>query len=372
MSQLIQKQQFLKEAAGHAINEAGLDGIASDILTNVVIDTIKKYQQKVVVGIEDSVGDILTHFKQTIANAVFSAVAGWKVPQREPFVFPQNCRFCFQKGTKTVFVIEQEPKIRSLFFKENMLGETIAGGDLTDSRRVSLAMPFAIFVIVFDAGVYQTMYHFWDVAPMRSLEDVMFQPLLPNVHCGGQVCIGYDQRPMDGTQMSAACHKLIGDFWNTQFNNDLSEHWWKKKDIDRRLASARDWEAMSDNDSLFILDVDFPEANGKTLKQAIDLALMHEQEPDENALRHKLWETLDKLSEELFHRITTYIKKTKFEKHHPKDVKDVLVEKMKSANEEFIDIVFALKNEMERLANEIKPQPKPTIKVGEFWSPYNT
>lgn len=151
MSKMIQKYLHLKEAAAKARGAADFEGLSSDILTRVVIDSITKYRQKVVVGAQDSVSDLLDSFKFSLAEAVFEVAAGWKVVNREPFLFPRGCRFCHTRGNTTIFVIEQEPQIRTLSFEGRMIGETPFTGENFEPEpppeRLPMALPYVVFLI---------------------------------------------------------------------------------------------------------------------------------------------------------------------------------------------------------------------------------
>ena len=126
---------------------SNLDGISSDIISQVIATTIKTYQDKVNVGIQDSISDLLDTFKQRIAETVFETSKQWKLPRRDLLLFPKNCRFCYQKGDSTVVLIEQDPQIRSLVFQKSLLSADYAG--LYQTVRIPLALPNVVFLLHF-------------------------------------------------------------------------------------------------------------------------------------------------------------------------------------------------------------------------------
>ena len=96
MSELIQQKiHSLKEAA--QLTSADVSTISDKILTQVVIEAIRTYQQKLAVGIEDSVSDLLGSFKHTAATSIIDAASGWQTTQQEGFLLPKDCRFCFRR-----------------------------------------------------------------------------------------------------------------------------------------------------------------------------------------------------------------------------------------------------------------------------------
>lgn len=369
MDNLSERHRDLRDAAALAAAEAGrCEGLVTDVLNRVVIETIRAYQNKVNIGIQDSVGDLLDTFKETVRHSIFEAAAGWKVTQREPFLFPKNCRFCFAKGDTTVVIIEQDPQTRSLLIDTKMLGEdvsTLGGGE-----RIMLAMPYTVFVIQFVNGRYVTLYCGWRSAPLRTLTDSIYQPLLPNINDGMAVCFGQSDMPKAGTIAEQADH-AVGTFWNSRFNNDLSKFWWAKKNIDSRLRTARSWNQKSIEDPTFILGVRLPTNPNKTIRQCLNLMTGNEQEPDVNAMKHRLSETIDGCAEQLFHKINRYFRDKKFEKHQPKSVEDALSAAMTEAAKGLADVIEEVREQVEAISKEVTGAMRPVNKVGPLWEDYS-
>lgn len=372
MSDLLQRHSLLKEATELLLTETQtFDGLASDILTDVVIQTIHTYQEKLNVGVQDSVADLLETFKHKVAQTIFETARGWRVVNTDPFLLPRGCRYAFTKGDSTVFVIEQDPLVRSLAFPTSMLIEEhgVPGDDRTE--RVALALPYSIFVVHFKKSRDTNVYCGWRTAPLRSLDDVLAIPLLPNIHDNMQVCMGRDMR-LVGTSMAEQCDSLLSNFWNSRFNNDLSTNWWNKHRIDRRLRTGRMWAENSEEDPLFILSVSFPQNEERSLRRTINVLTQHEEEPDENGMRHRLAEAIESSSEALFAKILRYFKKTKFDKYHPKNIKEALGQAMKTASAEVADILLAVQHELETLSAQITERRHTTRpeRRGPMWSDY--
>ncbi len=374
MQQYIQKHEHLKEAAKLAIQEsADLKNIAEDILTNVVIETIRKYQQKLNVGIQDSISDLLDNFKNSISESIFNTASNWRVANRECILFPRGCRFCYTKGDNTIIVIEQEPQIRSLLLDSAIIGNRYIHAGLSTAR-VALALPYVFFVIHFKNNDFKSMYTGWKNSPLRDLDDRIFNPLLPNIHANLAVCTGLIPNNL-GNNIAQKCDTILSHFWNSKFNNDLSDFWWQKSSFDSRLRSAQTWSEFSLQDSSFILTVDLNNQAEeiKSVNSFIKLLTMHDYEPDEVALKHTLSESIDKCVENLFSKITRYFRNTKFEKYHPKEVSEVLKKIISEANSEISDMIFAINHELQKLQSQIdkskihqKTEPK-----GPLWGEYS-
>jgi hypothetical protein len=368
MEDLIQRYESIKRAAILSLQQTeSLDGLIQSVLDRVVIETLHKYQQKINVGIQDSVNDLLDNFKQKTAQAIFDVSHTWRVANREPVLFPRGCRFCSVRGESTIFVIEQDPQIRSLSFQKGMLGESYQYN--ADRERVSLALPYVIFIVHFRNNSFAGLYCGWRKQPLASLEDMLSRPVLPNIHDNLNVCLG-SGFSVQQDSMSEMATEAIDSFWNSTFSNDMSSAWWSKFRVHPEMVTAKTWARQSIMDSTFILHTNFLES--RSLQHMLNLLVMHEQEPDENAFRHKLAEGIDGCAERLFASILRYFKKVKFERHHPQDITDSFRAILQQAVEELVDVTLALDAEVQRLANDIKPKaPVLPTKVGKYWSPYN-
>jgi len=359
---LSQRYQSLKEAAQISLDEIkGFDLISERVLTQIVLESIRSYQQKVSVGIEDSAADLLDTFKKNIAKQIFETASGWRVTQRDCFVFPRGCRFSFQKGINTIVVVEQDPQVRTLSFRAGMQANDHDIGVYFDSERASLSFPYSVFVFTFVNDQFTKVKFFFRSSPLKSIEDNLYCSVLPNIHIGGDVCLG--DRP-SGT-ITEVCEKVIASFWSSQFNFDLADEWWNKSRISPLIATGEVWQEQTKTDPLFILDVPF--RLWKSLREVVD-GLGSSEEVSESVFRHKVHSDIDSCTEFLFHKITTYLKKTKFERHSPKDVEESLKNHLKLSVAELAEVVMSLHHEINKLSKDVKTPYKPVSKAGVFWS----
>ena len=355
MNKYIQKYESIKRASSLAIQKSeDIKNIAEDVLTNVVIETIRKYQQKINVGIQDSVNDLLENFKKNVSESIFNIASNWRVENSDYILFPRGCRFCYKKGNNTIVIIEQEPQIRSLLFESSMLEEMPVKG-VSNSERIALALPYIVFIIHFKKNHFMGMYTGWRNAPLNDLNADIFRPFLPNIHENFSVCTGITHKEMEdnmsGDNITQKCDFVLSHFWNSKFNCDLSNFWWKKGDFDDRLISARTWSKFSLLDSSFILMVFHSEA--KSIEYFLNILTMHDYELDEVTLKHTISETIDKCVEGLFFKITRYFRNTKFEKYHPKEISDILKRIIIDSNSEVSETIFTIKFELQKLEAQI-------------------
>jgi hypothetical protein len=143
-SKLKQFETVLDRCDQYLSNDALLD----DILNRVVHLSLQTYQEKIHVGIQDSLHDILLQFKKEIVLEIHNAAQTWIVStKKEKTLFPKNCRFLYTMGDSTFVVIEEDPKNRTLSLDKSL----VTGGksNLGSSERLNLALPYCVFVLHF-------------------------------------------------------------------------------------------------------------------------------------------------------------------------------------------------------------------------------
>ena len=371
MSQELQKYFHLKEAADVLVKESeDFAGMADDILVGVVIETIQKYQQKINVGIQDSVTDLLDNFKINVAKSIFEASTQWRVANRDSVLFPRGCRFAYTKGRHLLFVVEQEPQVRSLLFSKSIIEETQLF-DVQGDERLAIALPYVIFLIHIYDDKFSGLYCGWKNSPLQSIDDGLSNPILPNIHETMAVCTGPVNQRLNSLEPNQICKEILSDFWNTKFNGDLSSYWFSKGDIDKRIRSAISWAEHSKEDSSFILQI--PQKQDRTLNYLINLLTRHEFDLNELDLRDKLSDSIDKCVEKLFFKILRFFKNNKFEKYHPKDIKDTVRKVILKSNAEFTDMVFAIVKEFDKIKNNMQEKNTPkTISMSKFWNEFSS
>lgn len=361
-------EDIINATEGFLSKISNLNAISDDIVSKVLVPTIKIYQEKVNVGIQDSISDLLDNFKQRIVDTVIQTTSHWKLPQRDLLLFPKNCRFCYQKGQSTIFVIEEEPQVRSLVIENSIMGK-IYDSNTHGNSRVPLALPYIIFVMHFKNNNLNYVYSSWSVNPLTSLENMLYFPLLPNLHDNLSVCMA-DMPNRKTLNMLEKIDIALNGYWNSEFNSDLADRWWSKHLRHPKLESCKTWSEASLENPLFIREAKLQSA--KTLKNLLDVTTKHETEVDENALLHNLTERIDETTKLLFNKILAFMRKTSFDKYYPKSVNEQLAGIMKEANTEIANFYFVLENELKLLRQELEKdhnKQKPLL-GGPAWIDY--
>ena len=358
-----QRYQSLVNAAQLLQEEVkNWDEVTEEVLSSVVLDTIKRYQQKVCVGIEDSMSDLLSNFKINVTRAIFEAANSWRsASKHEITLYPKGCRFCCSIGSSTIIVIEQDPQVRSLRL----------GSDLCvtiNSPYTALALPYSVFFFHFREGRFSSLYYGWRTRQLASLDDTISMPLLPNLHSNLSVCLG-DQRIDNGTLIEQT-QKVLDSFWGSQFNSDLSRRWHDKADISPLLNTAESWRQNSLDDPTFVLHLNY--GDHRTVQQTLDMiAGSVEETVDESELRKRLSEQIDQQIGSLFNKMQQYFKRNKFEKHFPKKVKDELGKAIGNTAKEMADVIYALDVEVKKATIDSSQQTD-IQPVSNVWSEYSS
>lgn len=369
---LASRHEGLKRAVNAAVEklQAGENyaPLVEEILTRVIHKVIGQYQDKVNVGMQDSLMDLLSAFKQKVESEIFDAKNRWRVRCKDSILFPPNCRYCYTRGKATVAVIEQQPMVRTLLFDKAMLDHRHEF-DSGATERISLALPYVYFFMHFQENggkdQFQGVYSMWSTKSLKTMDDPLSLPLLPNTHSHGNICLGWAPAVSGGTIVDLTA-SAISFYWGSTFNSHLTEFWWNKANIDRRLETAKVWAKNSEENPMFILNVKFPVSH--TVDDVIRLLTKYEQEPDELHARNDLNEAIDKVVETLYLKIGRYFKKTKFDKFYPKETTDKVSDALVSVIEEMTDVLLALEHEINEFKDDLMDlRPHRWKKRGELW-----
>jgi hypothetical protein len=361
-SKLKQFETVLDRCDQYLSNDALLD----DILNRVVHLSLQTYQEKIHVGIQDSLHDILLQFKKEIVLEIHNAAQTWIVStKKEKTLFPKNCRFLYTMGDSTFVVIEEDPKNRTLSLDKSL----VTGGksNLGSSERLNLALPYCVFVLHFVTTKtkmgesLKQMYLAWRFAPLTSLNDPLFVPLLPNIHQNLAICFG--GKKFEGN-ICEQTNQAIQYFWNSQFNNDLSQFWWAKEHVDVRVRNAITWKQSTEANSLFVLEI--KTAMYKTLNTLLEECLKSRQQTD-FFLEKEIASKVENLSKNIYNGVLRYLKHTKFEKFYPKDVKDVLKDSIEPIVKEIYSLFLLIQTDVEYFASKIPSTEFQVQSKSIFW-----
>jgi len=179
-------------------------------------------------------------------------------------VLPPGTRWLRRRKDLLLLALEHPPQCRTLRVSDGKKG---ADG----YRPYRLALPYVVYLLTFYRGDFEEMKMFFRVAPLASLDDTLCHTCLPNVrgepgHYGSQrVCLRYRPEMLEGVPLAEAAPALIDFFWSTGFNQDIANSAFERAQaLDPRLADLTAWEAASEANPLFPLEVDW-EATGRNL-----------------------------------------------------------------------------------------------------------
>jgi hypothetical protein len=179
-------------------------------------------------------------------------------------VLPPGTRWLRRRKDLLLLAVEHPPQCRTL-----QVSDVKKGGD--DYRAYRLALPYVVYLLTFYRGDFEEMKMFFRITPLTSLDGILYHTCLPNVrgapgHYGSQrVCLRYRPEMLEGVPLAEAAPALIEFFWSTGFNQDIAQSAFERaQTLDPRLADLAAWEAATQANPLFPLEVNW-EAADRTL-----------------------------------------------------------------------------------------------------------
>lgn len=336
-------------------------GLANDILTRVVIAKLDQFQNKISIGMQDSVTDLLDQFRKEIEQEILGITQTWMISSNgENFLFPINCRYVYSKGQTTVVVIEQPPGRRTVSLHRDLLNQP----NSEKIRRVNLLFPYVLFVFKWQNKKLIDAYTGWRSSPIGRLNDPVFNPILPNIHKNYQICWG--NVVFANKEINIGCEEAITAFWSSLFNNDLSDFWWEKQQFDP-ISTLSLWEENSDNPFLFNeFQLASISSQPRTLQDLLDFCTQNEHALDENELRKLISHKIDYTLNKMFKGIMRYFKNSKFDKFYPKDIQNSLKDGIQPLLDEILDFLIIFENEIKLIQKNQKIDYTVEAK-GVFW-----
>ena len=385
---LLKRQKILKELVRETTlkitSKKGLSEVSNAILNDIIFTCLTNYQKKVNIGIQDSVYNLLDNLKQELRSLVFDISEEWSIiTSHEKLIFPDNCRFFYKKGQSFIVVIEQKPHVRSLRFDKSILKKFSDDRSFTrskfNSELIQLSLPYVVFVFHFknlskesSSSFFKLkgLYSGWKKSPISSLEDDMYNPLLPNIHTNLNICMG-QKWSLKGNNISKLVSDALVDYWSSEFNGDLAEFWWGKRKYDKKFETGYRWAEESKKNPDFILNVNLGSSD-KKLSDMINLCVSYEEELDKEVIKHRLNNLIDSCAGNFFDKIMKFFKKTKFERYYPKEVVSVLEKEISLLAEEMSDFILCLDHEIQKLDRDYRNRelanPDTWKKEGTYWS----
>ncbi len=170
--------------------------------------------------------------------------SAWQTP-----MLPAGCRMCREHGGKTVFVIEQAPQVRNLFWKNIENNE--------NGNKWRLAFPYVVFIITFSGEAISAdeTKIFYSRTPLVDESSLLLRVNVANVHDNGKVCTGSVR--VEGKTLAQKAESFVSKFWQSEFNSDLIGGYKMAKEKFPQVASLAKWQEETKNNPLFPLAVEW-------------------------------------------------------------------------------------------------------------------
>jgi hypothetical protein len=184
------------------------------------------------------------------------AVATRRPGRGHQLVLPPGTRIVKADGPATVCCIEQPPQVRLVRWSAARMGK---GGDYRTHR---LAFPYVISVLLFFQGGFEEMRVYYRTAPIQGTGDSLFISNLWNVQADPgkpsacRACLRGRPLGLAESPLAEQVALVLDFFWSTGFNTDIAGNCFERaRVLDPRVSSLEAWEAASEANPLFPLDV---------------------------------------------------------------------------------------------------------------------
>ena len=224
-----------------------------------------EFNQKLLLGVQDIANAVVTDFKDQLRAELQVATNDWIVGKNTLEIVPNGTKYLGSLGNGRVCVVEYGPSLKTLDFKTNLVvnGRTTGG-----VGKFRLAFPYIVFIIrllnpnYLDKLTIQQVYVGCRTKPLQSLDDIIYHMPLPNCDGDYHICLGGDWTYIDENRkqkcsLAEMVESVIGYFWNSGFNNDLSDQFVKFTGRNPAVSNLKNWQENSTKDPLFALKLDW-------------------------------------------------------------------------------------------------------------------
>lgn len=179
------------------------------------------------------------------------------IVQSGGYALPDNTRFIFGHKKTSVYVIEQNPQVRTVLF-----GKVPKS---TDLNSYTLAFPFIVFFAAIRDNSIRGLRVFFRNAPIESVTDALFCPALSNVNENTfQVCLPYPNTRGGAKKIIA---ETLQNFWGSAFNSDWSAFLNSAKASFPQISTLSRWQEETKRNQNFITSISWHSAQ-KTVETA--------------------------------------------------------------------------------------------------------
>ncbi|MBI3273803.1 MAG: hypothetical protein HYZ69_01530 [Candidatus Colwellbacteria bacterium] len=215
---------------------------------------------------------------------------------------PDNTRFLFEHKKTLLFVIEQKPQVRNVFFAETPRSEK--------KYPSTLAFPFMVFFIAIRKNSFRELRVFFRNSPLENARNELLCPALPNIHeVDFRVCF-----PSPGTQGNAKeiVSETLQNFWGSVFNSDWNAFLRAAQTSFPQIASLERWQEETKRNPAFITTINWHPAQTTVEKTAHRFLEFVEREAVKDPAKKTDLSPLERYVEKLSGEITQKIQEACF------------------------------------------------------------
>lgn len=216
------------------------------------------------------------------------------IPERGGMVLlPPKCRFHFASGDRQVFVVEDEPSVRTVSWKtlgcdgsaydktherlqatnlHTLWGESkeVFARRLRTQEVFSLSFPYLVRCYLFSYEKLEKVTLWYGTKPLSSERSDLLIPNLPNRHLldGALCCSDYARALRVDVSVTATVDLFEAEFWGSPWNNHWSDGFFKYAEGEPMIASPWEWERATHVDPTFTLRMKWF-SQGRTIGQEV-------------------------------------------------------------------------------------------------------
>lgn len=225
-----------------------------------------RLQQELLAEIENLQTKTIQQYAGSVSRCAWRSIQKWCVFNDDGLVtFPDHTRMYYRKGNTEILLQEFPPQIRLLKIGGSLAKRSGRDDILTDdiSEQVfnySLAFPYLVFIYKFENGLLTETYLTFCDQPLKNLKERPLIPYLPNLDPNLKICLGTDfnKGQLKRGELTQQVAFMLGHFWQSIFNHEWANHFWRNKEhfaTNPSLCDLEAWRTASLEDPLFVIDV---------------------------------------------------------------------------------------------------------------------
>lgn len=341
---------------------------AQALVQDVSDRTLSKFREDLVAGALETASDELVPFKNIVAESLRGRVIDTLRSSGDiSTLLPVGARFFAAHGTTSMVVIEQQPQVRTLYWRKGSLEKYLHdlagwGVTVTDEMRqrvkerplFEVALPYLVFLFRFVEGIFRDVWIYCRTSPLERFADELYLPPLPHVRQGdGLLCLGdINIQPGPGS-IAEVTDALMAYFWQSRFDY---RHWAgyfrNGEEMHPDLRTLWSWEEASRRDPRFILEAKFPVPIAEHAKSPS--ALWQETIKDTLAAELLTYDALMARALEdgeaaLRKIVTDFVRAVSVERRYPRTIEEELNRALKGATDA---ILASIKERVDALPDE--------------------